>query len=88
MQHDGHHGRHRSEADGALSGLLERRHQLIQRYDEALHPLGIRTLPHFTPDYTSSGHLYLTWTPGIGEKERNEIILRMAGAGRGLQRPL
>ena len=37
-------------------GLLERRHQLIQRYDEALHPLGIRTLPHFTPDYTSSGH--------------------------------
>ncbi len=29
-------------------GLLERRHQLIQRYDEALHPLGIRTLPHFT----------------------------------------
>ena len=62
-------------------GLLERRHQLIQRYDEALHPLGIRTLPHFTPDYTSSGHLYLTWTPGIGEKERNEIILRMAERG-------
>ena len=62
-------------------GLLERRHQLIQRYDEALHPLGIRTLSHFTPDYTSSGHLYLTWTPGIGEKERNEIILRMAERG-------
>ncbi|MFR6085916.1 MAG: DegT/DnrJ/EryC1/StrS family aminotransferase [Oscillospiraceae bacterium] len=48
-------------------GLLERRHQLIQRYDEALHPLGIRTLPHFTPDYTSSGHLYLTWTPASGK---------------------
>ena len=37
-------------------------------------------ISNFKNNY-SSGHLYLTWTPGIGEKERNEIILRMAERG-------
>lgn len=59
-------------------GMLERRHEIIRKYNEALHPLGIRTLDHATDTYTSSGHLYLTWVPGITGEQRNEIITKMA----------
>ncbi|MBQ1518714.1 MAG: DegT/DnrJ/EryC1/StrS family aminotransferase, partial [Ruminococcus sp.] len=38
----------------------------------------IETLDHYTDDYTSSGHLYLTRIPNITCEERNEIITRMA----------
>lgn len=61
--------------------LLQRRHRLTRRYDEALHPLGVETLAHSTADYLSSGHLYLTWLPGISGDQRNEIIRRMADSG-------
>lgn len=61
--------------------MLERRRELIARYDEALNPLGIETLPHYTDTYTSSGHLCLTWVPGITGAQRNEIIARMAEKG-------
>ncbi len=62
-------------------GLLRRRRELIARYDAALKPLGVEVLPHFTPAHQSSGHLYLTRIPGIGERERNEIIRAMAERG-------
>lgn len=58
--------------------MLKRRRQIIERYDEALRPLGIETLPHYTADHTSSGHLYLTRIPNISCEQRNEIITRMA----------
>ena len=58
--------------------MLESRRQIIECYDEALRPVGIETLDHFTDDYTSSGHLYLTRIPNITCEERNEIITRMA----------
>ena len=62
-------------------GMLERRRQLIKRYDAACKPLGIRVLDHYTDQHRSSGHLYLTWVPGITAEQRNEIILRMAQEG-------
>ena len=62
-------------------GLLERRKQIIRRYDAALQPLGVETLDHYTDRWESSGHLYLTRVPGITEEQRNEIIIKMAERG-------
>jgi len=61
--------------------MLKRRKQIIERYDSALHPLGVETLAHYTDEYCSSGHLYITRIPGISEEQRNEIIIKMAEKG-------
>lgn len=61
-------------------GMLERRREIIRRYDEAFRPLGVETLAHYTDTYASSGHLYITRVPGITAAQRNEIILKMAEA--------
>lgn len=61
--------------------MLARRREIIERYDAALKPLGVETLRHYADDYSSSGHLYLTWIPGVTFEERNEIIVKMAEAG-------
>lgn len=53
----------------------------IGRYDEAFKPLGIEVLNHYSADHQSSGHLYITRIPRIGEEERNAIIVKMAEAG-------
>ena len=60
------------------SGLLARRKEIIRRYDAAFKPLGIEVLNHYTEDYSSSGHLYITRVPGITPKQRNSIITKMA----------
>lgn len=62
-------------------GLLDRRKEIIEMYDRTLLPLGIQSMQHYGEGFTSSGHLYLVRIPGIGEKERNEIIVKMAEAG-------
>ena len=62
-------------------GLLARRREIIGKYDEAFRPLGVMTLPHYTDEYSSSGHLYITRVPGITEAERSEIIIKMAERG-------
>ena len=62
-------------------GMLLRRRQIIERYDAALKPLGVKVLEHYTSRHTSSGHLYLTRIPGITVEERNEIIQKMAARG-------
>ena len=59
-------------------GLLARRKEIIRRYDEAFKPMGIQVLNHYTPEYASSGHLYITRVPGITSKQRNAIITQMA----------
>lgn len=61
--------------------MLKRRREIIERYDRALKPAGVEVMKHYTEEYTSSGHLYLTRIPGIGEKERNDIIVRLAEQG-------
>ena len=55
--------------------------KLINKYNEALKPLGVVTLEHVTDDYKSSGHLYITRIPGIDENQRNEIIIKMGNMG-------
>ena len=62
-------------------GMLERRKEIIGRYDAAFRPLGVMLLPHYTDNHQSSGHLYITRVPGIGLGERQEIIVKMAKAG-------
>jgi len=62
-------------------GLMQRRKVIIETYDKALIPLGIKRLEHYGDGFTSSGHLYLTRIPGVGEKKRNEIIVKMAKDG-------
>ena len=61
--------------------MLKRRKELVNRYDAALKPLGVKTLDHYTAERESSGHLYLTRVPGITLEERSEIINKMAERG-------
>lgn len=59
-------------------GLLEKRKQIIEQYDAALKPLGVKVLDHYNDSHQSSGHLYLTRIPGITVEQRQEIIVKMA----------
>ncbi|HBL1923967.1 TPA: DegT/DnrJ/EryC1/StrS family aminotransferase [Enterococcus faecium] len=61
--------------------ILKRRKNIIKRYDEAFQQLGIEVLMHYTDDYSSSGHLYITRVPNISSEQRNEIIIKMAEQG-------
>ena len=61
--------------------MLERRREIIGRYDAALKPLGVQVLEHYTDSHQSSGHLYLTRIPGITAEQRSEIIQKMAQQG-------
>lgn len=61
--------------------MLRRRREIIERYDAAFKPLGIKVLPHYTAEHVSSGHLYITRVPGITVEQRNEIIIKMAEKG-------
>lgn len=61
--------------------ILKRRKEIITRYDNAFRPLGVKTLNHYTENYQSSGHLYITRVPNITLEQRQEIIVKMAEAG-------
>ena len=61
--------------------ILERRKEIITRYDNAFRPLGVKTLNHYTENHESSGHLYITRVPNITLEQRQEIIIKMAEAG-------
>lgn len=61
--------------------MLYRRRQMIERYDEALRGLPIQVLPHYSPDHSSSGHLYITRLLDKTTEQRNEVIIKMAERG-------
>lgn len=61
--------------------LLKRRQEIIQRYDAMCDELGIEHLNHYTDQYISSGHLYLTRIPNITTEQRSEIIEKLAEQG-------
>ncbi|OTN70435.1 UDP-4-amino-4-deoxy-L-arabinose-oxoglutarate aminotransferase [Enterococcus faecium] len=63
------------------SSILARRKEIIEKYDKAFKPLGIELLTHYTDEYNSSGHLYITRIPNITAEQRNEIIMKMAEKG-------
>ncbi|MEY8412518.1 DegT/DnrJ/EryC1/StrS family aminotransferase [Lachnospiraceae bacterium 62-26] len=61
--------------------LLEKRKEIIGKYDVICDELGIKHLKHYASDYSSSGHLYLARIPGVSFRQRNEIIIKMAERG-------
>ena len=61
--------------------MLQRRKEIIRKYDEAFKPLGIKVLNHYDENHQSSGHLYITRVPNITGEQRNEIITKMAERG-------
>ncbi|MDU0945963.1 MULTISPECIES: DegT/DnrJ/EryC1/StrS family aminotransferase [Anaerococcus] len=61
--------------------LLKIRKEIIEKYDKAFRPLGIKSLNHFDQNHKSSGHLYITQVPGIDTEQRNKIIEEMAEKG-------
>lgn len=62
-------------------GLLARRKEIIEKYNEGLKGLPVDVLQHYGDDFASSGHLYLTRIQGKKREECNEIIKRMAEYG-------
>ena len=62
-------------------GLLERRVEMMKKYDAVCAELGISHMVHHTEYMDSSNHLYLIRVPGITVEQRNEIIEKMAEHG-------
>ena len=61
--------------------LLERRKEIITRYDAMCDELGVMHLNHYGENHESSGHLYLVRIPGISDETRREIIIKLAERG-------
>lgn len=61
--------------------MLETRKKMIARYDEALSPLGVNGLKHYTEEYASSGHLYICRLEGMNREQVNGVIEKMAERG-------
>ena len=62
-------------------GMLERRIEMIKKYDALCDELGISHLVHHTEYMNSSNHLYLIRVPEIDVDKRNQIIEKMAELG-------
>ena len=62
-------------------GLLERRAEIIERYDATCDALGISHMRHHVDGMDSSNHLYLIRVPEMDVGQRNEIIEKMAERG-------
>lgn len=61
--------------------ILERRYEIVRRYDEALKGLPVATLNHRNVDHCSSHHLYLVRLLGKSRGEVNKVIEQMAERG-------
>ena len=61
--------------------LLARRKEIIEMYNKGFADLDIEILNHYDNNHRSSGHLYFIRINGINDKERNEIISKMAEKG-------
>ena len=61
--------------------LLAERKLINEAYDAAFKPMELEVMPHYTEEYTSTGHLYLVRIPGITSRQRNNIIIKMAEEG-------
>ena len=63
------------------AGMLSRRGEIIRKYDAMCDEMGVKHLIHSGENFQSSNHLYLTRIPGVGDKERREIIVKLAERG-------
>ena len=70
-------------------GMLERRKNIIERYNAAIDNLNInlddnhqvKYLTHYGDDFAGSGHLYITRLLGRTDEERRAVIVKMAERG-------
>lgn len=61
--------------------LLERRYEIVARYNEALKDCNVAVLNHKDTDHCSSHHLYLVRLLGKTREETNRVIEQMAERG-------
>lgn len=61
--------------------MLQRRRQIIEKYNEGLKNCNVQLLKHYGENHASSGHLYLVRLLGKRIEDRNEIISKMAELG-------
>ena len=62
-------------------GLLERRKEIVKKYNKGLKDLNLKLMPHFNDDKTSSMHLYIVRLLGFTTEQRNKFIELMAESG-------
>jgi dTDP-4-amino-4,6-dideoxygalactose transaminase len=62
-------------------GLLKRRQEIVERYNEALKGMNVAVLNHKDADHCSSHHLYLVRLLGKTREEANKVIEQMAERG-------
>ena len=58
-------------------GMLARRREIIEKYNEALKDKPVVVLDHYGDDYASSGHLYIVRLLGKTREECNDIIIKL-----------
>lgn len=61
--------------------LLQKRYEIIKKYNNAFKNLPVQVLPHIAENSISSGHLYIMRINNIDEQKRNSIIERLAEKG-------
>lgn len=61
--------------------LLERRHEIVAKYNAALKDCNVAVLNHKDADHCSSHHLYLVRLLGKTREETNKVIEKMAERG-------
>lgn len=61
--------------------ILSRKKQLIERYDKELANYPIKHVIHYSDNYASSGHLYVTQLLGKTREETNEFITELSELG-------
>ena len=62
-------------------GILKRRYEIVERYNEALKDCNVAVLNHKGDDHCSSHHLYLVRLLGKTREETNKVIEQMAERG-------
>ena len=63
------------------NGILERRYEIVRRYDEALKDLPVAVLNHKDANHCGSHHLYLVRLLGKSREDANKVIEQMAERG-------
>lgn len=62
-------------------GILERRYEIVRRYDEALKDLPVAVMNHKDDNHCGSHHLYLVRLLGKSREDANKVIEQMAERG-------
>jgi dTDP-4-amino-4,6-dideoxygalactose transaminase len=62
-------------------GILERRYEIVRRYNEALKDLPVAVLNHRDAEHCGSHHLYLVRLLGRTREDANRVIEQMAERG-------